>query len=104
MVSYETVRRWVNHFGPMVAAGLRRRRPKSHTTWHLDEVYLKIDGRMVYLWRPFFARSPKKRRPLQAMPVMARKTLRAPRVRLRGSVTANKMMGAVGIEPTTSPV
>ena len=34
MVSYETVRRWVNHFGPK-----------------LDEVYLKIDGRMVYLWR-----------------------------------------------------
>jgi transposase-like protein len=48
---YETVRRWVNHFGPMVAADLRKRRPKPHTTWHLDEVYLKIDGRMVYLWR-----------------------------------------------------
>src|SRR6476620_3809084 len=28
MVSYETVRRWVNHFGPMVAADLRKRRPK----------------------------------------------------------------------------
>jgi putative transposase len=41
----------VNHFGPMVAADLRKRRPKPHTTWHLDEVYLKIDGRMVYLWR-----------------------------------------------------
>jgi transposase-like protein len=51
MVSYETVRRWVNHFGPMIAADLRRRRPKPDTTWHLDEVYLKIAGRMVYLWR-----------------------------------------------------
>jgi putative transposase len=51
LVSYETVRRWVNHFGPMVAAQLRKRRPKPHATWHLDEVYLKIDGRMVYLWR-----------------------------------------------------
>ena len=51
MVSYETVRRWVNHFGPMIAANLRKRRPKPHTTWHLDEVYLKIAGRMVYLWR-----------------------------------------------------
>src|SRR5580698_594753 len=50
-VSYETVRRWVNHFGPMIAADLRKRRMKPHTTWHLDEVYLKIDGRMVYLWR-----------------------------------------------------
>jgi putative transposase len=51
IVSYESVRRWVNHFGPIVAADLRKRRPKPHTTWHLDEVYLKIDGRMVYLWR-----------------------------------------------------
>src|SRR5207302_2984154 len=51
MVSYETVRRWVNRFGPMVAADLRKRRPKPHTIWHLDEVYLKIDDRLVYLWR-----------------------------------------------------
>ena len=51
MVSYETVRRWVNHFARMIAADLRKRRPKPYTTWHLDEVYLKIDGRMVYLWR-----------------------------------------------------
>jgi putative transposase len=35
----------------MIAADLRRRRPKPHTNWHLDEVYLKIGGRMVYLWR-----------------------------------------------------
>jgi putative transposase len=39
MVSYETVRRWMNHFGPMIAADLRKRRPKPHTTC------------MVYLWR-----------------------------------------------------
>ena len=51
MVSYETVRRWVKHFGPMIAADLRRRRPKPHSTWHLDEVFVKIDGRLVYLWR-----------------------------------------------------
>ena len=52
MLSYSgTIRRWVNHFGPKIAADLRRRRPKPHTTWHLDEVYLKIDGRLVYLWR-----------------------------------------------------
>jgi putative transposase len=50
-LSYETIRRWVNHFGPMIAADLRKRRPRPHTTWHLGEVYLKIDSRMVYLWR-----------------------------------------------------
>ena len=51
VLSYETVRRWVNHFGPIIAAELRKRRPNSHAVLHLDEVYLKIDGRMVYLWR-----------------------------------------------------
>ena len=35
----------------MIAAHLRDCRAKPHATWHLDEVYLKIDGRMVYLWR-----------------------------------------------------
>jgi putative transposase len=50
-VSYETIRRWVNHFGPSIAADLRKRRPKPHATWHLDEVYLRIGGRMAYLWR-----------------------------------------------------
>jgi putative transposase len=35
----------------MIAANLRKRRPKPYTTWHFDEVYLKIDSRMVYLWR-----------------------------------------------------
>src|ERR1700730_16945116 len=50
-VSYETVRRWVNHFGLKIAADLRKRRPKPHTIWHLDEVYLRIGGRLVYLWR-----------------------------------------------------
>jgi putative transposase len=50
-VSYETVRRWVNHFAPKIAADLRKRRLKPLTTSHLDEVYLKIGGRMVYLWR-----------------------------------------------------
>jgi putative transposase len=71
LVSYETVRRWVNHFGPMIAADLRRRRSKPHTIWHLDEVYLKIDGRLVYLWRAVDAEG-EVRGPLQAVPVMAR--------------------------------
>jgi hypothetical protein len=35
----------------MTPAYLRKRRPKPHATWHLDEVYLKIDRRMVYVRR-----------------------------------------------------
>jgi len=50
-VPYETIRSGVNHFGPMIAADLRKRRPKPRTTRRLDEVYLKIIGRMVDLWR-----------------------------------------------------
>jgi putative transposase len=37
----------------MIAANLHKRRPEPDTTWHLDEVYLKIAGRMVYRWRAF---------------------------------------------------
>ena len=47
----------MNHFGPMIAARLRKRRPKPHATWHLDEVYLKIEGRIAYLWRAVDAES-----------------------------------------------
>ena len=32
-VAYETIRRWVNHFGPSFAADLRKRRPRLHTIW-----------------------------------------------------------------------
>jgi hypothetical protein len=46
-ISYETIRRWVNHFGPIIASELHKRRPKPHSTWHLDEGYLKIDGRIA---------------------------------------------------------
>ena len=33
----------MNHFGPIIAAELRKRRPRPHSIWHLDEVYLKLD-------------------------------------------------------------
>ena len=49
MVSYETVRRWVNHFWADDRGGPAQ--TPAHATHDLDEVYLKIAGRMVYLWR-----------------------------------------------------
>ena len=82
MVSYETVRRWVNHFGPKIAANLRKRRTKPHTTWHLAEVYLMIDGRMVYLWRAVDAEGEvldvlvQTRRNKRAAPKLKRKLLK----------------------------
>ncbi|MFE7431057.1 IS6 family transposase [Streptomyces sp. NPDC057545] len=51
IVSYETVRRWCAKFGQAYADGLRRRRPRPGDKWHLDEVFIKINGVRRYLWR-----------------------------------------------------
>lgn len=51
VVTYETVRIWVARFGPLIARCLRRRRGPSSGTWHLDEMFVKIAGRQMYLWR-----------------------------------------------------
>jgi putative transposase len=55
-ICHETVRLWWNRFGPMFAGEIRRRRIHhmrafTHWRWHLDEVYVKINGEMRYLWR-----------------------------------------------------
>ena len=50
-VSYESVRRWCEKFGPEYAARARRRQPQLGDTWYLDEVFVKIGGRQQYLWR-----------------------------------------------------
>lgn len=50
-LSYETVRRWTLKFGQQYANGLRRRRPQPGNTWHVDEVFLKINGKTAYVWR-----------------------------------------------------
>ncbi|MYS92328.1 IS6 family transposase [Streptomyces sp. SID5464] len=51
VVSYETVRRWCAKFGQRYASALRRRRPRPGNKWHLDEVFIKINGEQKYLWR-----------------------------------------------------
>jgi putative transposase len=53
---HETVRLWWNRFGPMFAADIRRQRVNHmrgfrHWKWHLDEVFVKINGERHYLWR-----------------------------------------------------
>jgi len=50
-ISYETVRRWVLKFGPVIARRLRRRRPRPSDRWHLDEMVVRIAGKRMYLWR-----------------------------------------------------
>jgi len=51
VVSYETVRRWCKKFGETFANRLRRRRPQPGDKWHLDEVFIRIQGAQHYLWR-----------------------------------------------------
>jgi putative transposase len=55
-ISHETVRFWWNRFGPMFAKKIRRKRVDrmraySNWQWHLDEVFVKINGETHYLWR-----------------------------------------------------
>lgn len=55
-ISHETVRFWWNRFGPMFAAEIRKRRTAHmrgypQWRWHLDEVFVKVNGNLCYLWR-----------------------------------------------------
>ena len=55
-ICHEMVRHWWNRFGPMFAGDIRRQRVSRmrgfrHWRWHLDEMYVKLTGEMVYLWR-----------------------------------------------------
>jgi putative transposase len=51
VVSHETIRQWCQKFGQTYSNGLRRRRPRPGDKWHLDEVFIKINGKTHYLWR-----------------------------------------------------
>ncbi len=54
-ICHETIRFWWNRFGPMFASEIRKRRVRhrsfSQWRWHLDEVFVRIDGETHYLWR-----------------------------------------------------
>ena len=52
-ICYETVRYWVERFGLLFANNIRLKRKSIHSNWqwHLDEVFVKINGERFYLWR-----------------------------------------------------
>ena len=50
VVSYESIREWGLRFGRLFANTLRRRRPKPGDKWYLDEMFLRIRGKLHYLW------------------------------------------------------
>ncbi|EFH84809.1 IS6 family transposase [Ktedonobacter racemifer] len=47
----ETIRQWCLKFGQTYANELKCRRKQMGDKWHLDEVFLKINGKQHYLWR-----------------------------------------------------
>src|SRR3954454_17298247 len=51
IVTYESIRRWVLTFGPAIARQLRARRPQPHSRWHLDEMFVRVGGLQMHLWR-----------------------------------------------------
>ena len=50
-VTYETVRQWCQKFGPDYARKLKKRQGCLGDTWHIDEVFVTIQGKRQYLWR-----------------------------------------------------
>ena len=51
IVSYEAIRLWCQKFGPDYARKLKRRPGRPGDIWHLDEVFIRINGQQQYLWR-----------------------------------------------------
>ena len=50
-VTYEYMRQWCLHFGQNDAKQIRAKQSKAGDIWHLDEVFIKINGKRHYLWR-----------------------------------------------------
>ena len=51
VVTYESIREWGLRFGRMFANELKRRRPRPGDKWFPDEVFIRIRGKLYYLWR-----------------------------------------------------
>jgi putative transposase len=110
-ICHETVRYWWNRFGPIFAKEIRKKRMHptpnhSNWQWHLDEVFVKINGETYYLWRAVDHEGEvleafvSKRRERKAALVFLRKIMKkygAPKVivtdRLRSYRAAMKIIG-----------
>ena len=86
-VSYETVRLWALKFGQAYARRIRKRRPTVFGHWHMDEVFVSIGGKQMYLWRAVDGEGEvldvlvQKRRNKRAALKLMRKLLRSQGVR-----------------------
>ncbi len=78
-VTYETIRQWCRKFGPAYARKLKKRQGRLGETWHLDEVFVSIQGEQLYLWRAVDQ---------AAIPLIFSSNADAIKKRLRGSSAA----------------
>src|SRR5210317_461212 len=116
-VSHETVRFWWHRFGPLFAAEIRKRRIESMKSsrwrWHLDEMFVKINGEKHYLWRAvdhegevlesFVTKTRDKKAALKFLRKAMRKHGRPETIitdRLRSYGAALKELGALGHQET----
>jgi transposase-like protein len=51
-VTYETIRCWVDRFGPAIAANIRKSRQRPDGVWHVDEMVVRIGSKRMFIWRP----------------------------------------------------
>ena len=51
VVSYEAIRLWCIKFGPKYSCKLRRNHSRFGDMFYLDEVFVRIAGKLYYLWR-----------------------------------------------------
>src|SRR3712207_5471075 len=79
-VTHESIRQWCRKFGADFARKLRRRRPRPGDTWHLDEVFLRINGELHYLWRAVDQHGSRQRSAPRPQTGPAEKTAGMPRV------------------------
>ncbi len=52
LVSYEAIRYWCQKFGPSYSRTLRRKQGRLGDTWHVDELFITIQGQRLYPGEP----------------------------------------------------
>jgi putative transposase len=98
-VSYETIRQWVTRFGPAIAQDLRSRRPRPHGQRHLDEMFVSIGGKWMYLWRAVDAEGEV----LDCL-VQSRRDKRAARKLMRKLLKEQGFVQAISSQTISSPI
>ena len=50
-VDHSTVQKWVVHYAPQLDQSFRKRKKPVGSSWRMDETYIKVNGKWVYLYR-----------------------------------------------------